>query len=81
LGDFKDLVYTISHPIQKNYNMKSGDRMAALADAVNSIVKLIGKFGLSKEMKRHLDPLYPKIKEATDKGKVVLVVGIQVRCR
>ncbi len=74
MGDYKDLVYTISHPIQKNYNIKSGNRVAALADAVNSIVKLIGKFGLSKEIKRQIDPLYPKIKEATDKGKVVLVI-------
>jgi hypothetical protein len=74
LGEYKDLAYTISYPIKKNYNIKSGNRVAALADGVNSIVKQIGKFGLSKEMRRHLDPLYPKIKEATVEGKVVLVV-------
>lgn len=31
LGEYKDLVYTISHPIPKKHNIKSGDRMSPAA--------------------------------------------------
>lgn len=37
-------------------------------------LKAVGKLGLSVETEKHVQPLYPKIKEATVVGKVVLVV-------
>lgn len=60
MGKYKDLVYTISHPIPKKYNIKSRDRMSAAADGIFMALKAVGKLGLSKE--------------ATVEGKVVLVV-------
>jgi hypothetical protein len=74
LGEYKDLVYTISYPIPKKRNIKSGGRLSAAADGLFMALKAVGKLGLSVETKKHVEPLYPKIKEATDTGKVVLVV-------
>lgn len=74
MGEYKDLVYTISHPTPKKHNIKSGDRMSAVADGLFMALKAVGKLGLSVETEKHVQPLYPKIKEATVVGKVVLVV-------
>lgn len=74
LGEYEGLVYTVSVPKPNSYNVRQGKRVNARAKAVNWVAKAFGKLGMKAATKRHIEPLYPKIKEATDKGKVVLAV-------
>lgn len=72
-GEYKGLKYTIAQP-RSDYPSAPKAPVYARTKAIIWVFKWFNKLSMKTETKAKVDPLRPEIKEATDQGKVVLVV-------
>lgn len=70
----KDLKYTVSHPQPLKPPRKKGERIGALADAINFGVNKLSKLGLQSQIDKKLEKMYPDIRKAMNNHTGVLVI-------